>query len=126
MKVFVEPWSAERAWLALPQEECEAYTRGVSGRLAGLEESGVEVLAWGAVEPETTHQAGHDFYAVHRMRDRDQVAASEQAVEGAGWYDRFEQTLVCGGAKEPPRTVMDRLSRRREVVGWSAWRMRHG
>lgn len=108
MQVFIELWNAKREWFELSREERAAYMQNVREGLAAMREGGIEVLGWGTVDPETDRKAGYDFYAVYRMQNRVQVDAFEEAVEGDGWYDYFEQINVSGEL-EDAHTVIDRL-----------------
>ena len=108
MHVFIELWNAKPKWLELSSGERAAYMQNVREALAAMQEGGIEILGWGSVDPEISHRAGYDFYAVYRLQNKEQVRAFEEAVEGAGWYDFFEQ-INTSGELEDAHTVIERL-----------------
>lgn len=108
VRVFIELWNARPEWLELSREERAAYMKEVREGLADMREGGIEVLGWGSVDPRAGHESGYGFYALYRMRNREQVNAFEEAVEKAGWYRYFEQINISGEL-EDAHVVIDRL-----------------
>lgn len=108
MQLFIELWSTKPAWLALSQEERAVYMQNVREALEAMQEGGIEILGWGAVDPATGHTADYNFFAVYRMQNPEQAAAFEAAVAAAGWYEFFEQINACGELVDA-HTVIDRL-----------------
>lgn len=96
MMYFIELWNAKPAWLALSQAERGDYMNQVGTHIQGLLDQGVKVLTWSNNESNTTHKADFDYFAIWSFPDQASADGFQQLVEGAGWYNYFEQVNLMG------------------------------
>jgi len=96
MIYFIEIWNVKPAWLALSAEERGNYMGQVGAHIQGLLDKGVKVLTWSGNDGATTHRADYDYFAIWTFPDQTTADAFQQLVEGAGWYNYFEQTNLMG------------------------------
>lgn len=94
---FIEIWNAKPAWLALSKEERGNYMNQVGGAIQGLLDQGVQILTWSKNDEETSKRVGYDYFAIWRFPSQEMAKGFEELVEGAGWYNYFEQVNVMGG-----------------------------
>ncbi len=107
MYIFVELWNVKQAWLDMSQEDRGAYVNGVGGAMEELAKAGVECLCWTHVDNKD-YLSGHDYIAVWKMPDEATVELFEKTVEGAGWYNYFEQ-VNARGVMDTPQDVLGHL-----------------
>lgn len=107
MYVYVELWKATPKWLALSRQEREDYMGKVGAGMQSLSQMGIEVVAWGSVDPATYNKVPYDFFAVWNMPAQEAARGFEEAIRQAGWFDYFEQVCV-GGVAEKPAAVIAR------------------
>lgn len=98
MKVYLELWKATSAWKELSQEERGNYMGQLGPAIQHLMESGVKIINWGVNDPNTFSRADYDFFAVWTFPSDEAAQGFEKMVEGAGWYNYFEQVNVKGDA----------------------------
>lgn len=96
MIYFIEIWNAKQAWLDLSMEERGNYMNQVGSHIQGLLDKGVKVLTWSNNTQETTHRANYDYFAIWTFPDQATADGFQALVEGAGWYNYFEQTNLMG------------------------------
>ena len=96
MIYFIEIWNAKPAWKALSIEERGAYMNQVGGHIQGLLEKGVKVLTWSNNDSGTSHRADFDYFAIWTFPDQEKAHSFQALVEGAGWYNYFEQSNLMG------------------------------
>lgn len=96
MIYFIEIWNAKPAWKALSTEERGNYMGQVGAHIQGLLDKGVKVLTWSNNEAATTHRADYDYFAIWTFPDQATADGFQALVEGAGWYNYFEQTNLMG------------------------------
>ncbi len=96
MIYFIEIWNAKQAWLDLSMEERGNYMNQVGAHIQGLLDKGVKVLTWSNNKQETTHRANYDYFAIWTFPDQATADGFQALVEGAGWYNYFEQTNLMG------------------------------
>ena len=101
MKTYIELWKAKEEWLKLSQEERGAYMTALGPAIQQLVESGVQIVSWGENDAATFNKIDYDFFAVWTFPDENSVQQFEQLVEGAGWYNYFEQVNAMGEASSP-------------------------
>lgn len=106
MHIFVELWNVRQAWLDLPQADRVAYVEGVGGAMGELAEAGIECICWSHVD-DADYPSGHKFMAVWKMPDQSAVELFEKTVEGAGWYNYFEQVNARGALQTPQEVLGD-------------------
>ena len=96
MIYFIEAWNAKPAWLELSKEERGAYMNQVGAAIGGLLEAGVKVLTWSVNDPATTKRATFDYFAIWTFPNQESADEFQKLVEGAGWYEYFEQQNLMG------------------------------
>ncbi len=102
MHLYVELWNARPAWLALSAEERGAYFEQVGPAIEQLTNAGVEIVGWAINDDDTPHSSGHTYIAVWKMPNLELVKMLEEIVEGAGWYNYFDQINARGELVGPP------------------------
>jgi hypothetical protein len=96
MHVYIELFKAKDAWLQLSAEQRAAYTQQVGSSMRRVLDAGAELVGVGAADPETSHDAGYDFYSVWKLPDPDAVQMFEKGIEDDDWYAYFEQINASG------------------------------
>ena len=61
-----------------------------------LVSKGVVIDAWGINEDSSPYRADYDFFAVTKLPTQELLDSFQSIVEGAGWYDYFEQINMSG------------------------------
>ena len=64
-------------------------------------ESGAKVISWGVNENRTSQKADYDYFAIWSFPDQASIENFEKIVEGAGWYNYFEQVNISGTTSTP-------------------------
>lgn len=105
MKCFIEIWKAKSAWKGLSREERSKYVSQIGPHIQGILAQGVEIVSWGANERSTSHRADFDFFAVWKFPNQKMVEEFEAVVEGAGWYEYFEQLNLAGESTTPEEVI---------------------
>lgn len=105
MIYFIEMWNAKPAWHALSAEERTAYMGQVGTHIQGLLDQGVTVLTWSHNDPATSERAAYDYFAIWSFPNQETVDGFQQLVEGAGWYQYFEQTNLMGQEASAERVI---------------------
>ena len=96
MIYFIEIWSAKPAWHALSTEERGNYMAQVGSHIQGLLDQGVKVLTWSNNDAATTYRASYDYFAIWTFPNQEMAEGFQKLVEGAGWYNYFEQSNLMG------------------------------
>lgn len=96
MKMYIELWKATQAWIDLSKDERGNYMSQLGPAIQQLVESGVEIINWGAIDSTTYNKVDYDFFAVWKFPSQDAAESFEKLVEGAGWYNYFEQVNAMG------------------------------
>jgi haloalkane dehalogenase len=105
MKIFIELWKAKDAWKKLPLSERQTYVAQIGPVMEDLIKRGVVIEAWGINEDETPFASEYDFFAVTKLPSHELLTEFEAIVEGAGWYDYFDQVNVSGTAMTPEEVI---------------------
>lgn len=105
MITYVELWKAKQAWTNLSKEERGNYMTALGPAIQQLMESGVQIVSWGKNEPATFSKADYDYFAVWTFPDMEAVQGFEKMVEGAGWYNYFDQVNAMGTASGPQEVI---------------------
>jgi len=96
MVYFIELWNAKPEWLALSTEDRAEYMQNVGKAIQGLTEKGTHVLTWSENDQNTDRRCFYDFFAIWTFPNQDLANEFQQLVEGAGWYNYFEQVNAKG------------------------------
>jgi hypothetical protein len=105
MKIFIELWKAKDTWKQLPVSERQAYVAQIGPVMEDLMKKGVVIEAWGINEDETPFAADFDFFAVTKLPNQELLDQFETIVEGAGWYNYFDQINVSGSPMTPEEVI---------------------
>jgi len=109
MYIFVEIWNVKPAWLALEQSQRAEYMQNVGSAIQSLSEQGIELISWSKRDSDTPYASKYQYFAVWKMPNQDAVTTFENAVEGAGWYNYFEQENLRGQFEATPGPVNTEL-----------------
>lgn len=96
MKIFIEFWKAKEAWHNLDQTARSSYLGQIAPVIEDLVSKGVIIDAWGLNEDKTPFKANYDFYAISKIPTQEILESFQAIVEGAGWYNYFDQINVSG------------------------------
>lgn len=105
MKIFIELWKAKDAWKNLPVADRQNYMAQIGPVMEDLIKKGVVIEAWGINEDITPYVAEYDFFAVTKLPSQELLDEFEAIVEGAGWYNYFDQVNVSGSAMTPEEVI---------------------
>lgn len=105
MKIFIELWKAKNRWKQLPVAERQAYVTQIGPVMEDLMNKGVVIEAWGINEDNTPFAADFDFFAVTKFPNQELLDQFETIVEGAGWYNYFDQVNVSGTPMTPEEVI---------------------
>ncbi len=108
MIYFIELWNAKQVWRDLSQEERQNYMAQVGGAIQGLIEQGVQILSWSKNDEATSLRAGYDYFAIWGFPNQEMANQYQSLVEGAGWYNYFEQVNLMG-AQDSAESVIGHL-----------------
>ena len=70
-----------------------------------LLDSGVQIISWGKNDSSTFSKADYDYFAVWAFPDMEKAQGFEKMVEGAGWYNYFDQVNAMGTATTPQDVI---------------------
>lgn len=96
MIYFIEIWSVKPAWLELSPQDRGNYMQQVGAHIQALLDKGVQVLTWSSNNLTTSYRANFDYFAIWTFPDQETADSFQALVEGAGWYNYFEQTNLMG------------------------------
>jgi hypothetical protein len=96
--MYLELWKAKDAWKALSKEERANYMSLLGPAIQHLLENGVQIINWGQNDPSTLYRMDYDFFAVWTFPSDEAAQSFEKMVEGAGWYNYFDQVNAKGNA----------------------------
>ena len=105
MITYVELWKAKQAWTDLTKEERGNYMTALGPAIQQLKESGVQIVSWGKNEAATFSKADYDYFAVWTFPNIETAQGFEKMVEGAGWYNYFDQVNAMGTASGPQEVI---------------------
>ena len=105
MKIFIELWKAKDAWKQLPLSERQEYVAQIGPVMEDLMKKGVVIEAWGINEDETPSASDYNFFAVTKLPSKELLEEFEAIVEGAGWYNYFDQVNVSGSPMTPEEVI---------------------
>jgi hypothetical protein len=105
MKIFIELWKAKDAWKQLSLSERQEYVAQIGPVMENLMKKGVVIEAWGINEDETPFASEYDYFAVTKLPSQELLAEFEAIVEGAGWYNYFDQVNVSGSPMTPEEVI---------------------
>jgi hypothetical protein len=101
MITYIELWKAKQAWIDLSKDERGNYMNGLGPAIQQLLDNGVQIVSWGSNEPSTFNRVDYDYFAVWTFPGTDAARDFEKMVEGAGWYNYFDQVNATGVASTP-------------------------
>ena len=106
MYTFIETWTPNDRWAALPDAERRAFMDGIRGAIAEMGDGGITTLGWGVNDDDSPNRLDHTYVAVWQAPSREAIGALEAGVEASGWYDYFDQLNVRAELR-PADEVMD-------------------
>ncbi|MDO3644703.1 DUF6616 family protein [Mucilaginibacter sp. L3T2-6] len=105
MKYYIEAWSAKQAWHDLSQEDRGAYMAQLGPAIQQMAEQGVEIISWGLNDKDTDNRLDFDFFAIWKFPSDEMAKTFEGLVNGAGWYNYFEQHNIKGDQAGPQEVI---------------------
>lgn len=105
MKIYIELWKAKTAWKELTKEERSNYMGLLGPAIQQLLQNGVQIINWGVNDSGTFSRADFDSFAVWTFPNDEAAQSFEKMVEGAGWYNYFEQVNAKGDAVTPQEVI---------------------
>ncbi|MEM9918892.1 MAG: DUF6616 family protein [Bacteroidota bacterium] len=105
MIYFVELWRAKPSWEALSTDERTAYMGQVGSAIQGLIEQGVKILTWSKNDEKTDRKIAYDYMAIWTFPNQELADGFQKLVEGAGWYNYFEQVNFMGAEDSVENTI---------------------
>ena len=105
MKNYIELWKVKKSWRNLPKKERADYLSKLAPAIQHFADNGVKVLSWGENDKETFKKAAYDYFAIWSFPNDELVKEFENLIDGAGWYEYFEQVNVCGDATSPEEII---------------------
>lgn len=105
MITYIELWKARQAWIDLSKEERANYLTALGPAIQQLIEGGVQILSWGNNESSTFNRVDYDYFAVWTFPSLESAQNFEKMVEGAGWYNYFDQVNAMGNISTPQEVM---------------------
>jgi hypothetical protein len=102
---YIELWKAKQAWLDMSKDERGKYMTALGPAIQGLVENGAQIVSWGNNEASTFCRGAYDYFAVWTFPNIETAKNFEKLVEGAGWYNYFDQVNVMGTAGGPQDVI---------------------
>ena len=104
MITYIELWKSKQAWMDLSKEEREKYMNSLGPAIQQLIDNGVQIVSWGVNEG-SFNKADYDYFAVWTFPNENMAKDFEKMVEGAGWYNYFDQVNAMGNATTPQEVL---------------------
>ena len=101
MITYIELWKAKQAWIDLSKDERGNYVNALGPAIQQLLDNGVQIVSWGSNEPATFNRVDYDYFAVWTFPTTEAAEDFEKMVEGAGWYNYFDQVNARGTTATP-------------------------
>lgn len=105
MITYVEFWKAKQTWKDLSQADRGNFMNALGPAIQQLLDSGVEIVSWGVNDAATFSKADYDYFAVWSFPNSSSAREFEKMVEGAGWYNYFDQVNAMGTASTPQDVI---------------------
>lgn len=105
MKIFIELWKAKDAWKEMSLSDRQNYVGQIGPVMQDMISRGVVIEAWGLNEDASQYRADYDFFGVTKFPTPELLSEFEAIVEGAGWYNYFEQVNVTGTVMSPEEVI---------------------
>ena len=105
MIYIVEIWNTKPAWLELSLEERGNYMTLVGNANKQLMEQGVKILTWSLNDAVTAQRCDYDYFAIWAFPDQTVADSFLKTVEGAGWYNYFEQVNLMGAESNAEQVI---------------------
>jgi len=110
MITYIELWKAKQEWINLSKEERGNYMTALGPAIQQLMEAGVQIVSWGTNEAATFSKADFDYFAVWTFPNEETAKGFEKMVEGAGWYNYFDQVNAMGNALSPQDVIANLIA----------------
>lgn len=97
---LAELYTPKAAWLALDQQDRQAFFQTIGAGLAALKALGVEAIAMGETDRMGIHPASQQFFALWRVPDDVALKALLSGIAASGWHDYFDTVNAAGQGME--------------------------
>lgn len=96
MNIYIELWKAKEAWLSLPNSEKQLYMAKMQPSIPVFLDKGAKIHSWGQSNKANDNIADFNWFAVWEFPNEDLIIEFEALLDGAKWYDYFEQINISG------------------------------
>lgn len=105
MITYIELWKAKQTWINLSKSQRGEYMGALGPAIQYLLDNGVKIVSWGSNDALTFNKIDYDYFAVWTFPTISSAKDFEQMVEGAGWYNYFDQVNTMGTAAGPQEVI---------------------
>jgi hypothetical protein len=110
MITYIELWKSKSTWQNMSAEERGNYITALGPAIQQLMDAGVQIVSWGKNESSTFSKVDYDYFAVWTFPNIEMAQQFEKMVEGAGWYNYFDQVNAMGNATSPQEIMGDMIN----------------
>ncbi|CAN5270336.1 hypothetical protein BH11BAC5_BH11BAC5_28380 [soil metagenome] len=110
MITYIELWKSKPTWQNMSAEERGNYITALGPAIQQLMDAGVQIVSWGKNESSTFSKVDYDYFAVWTFPNIEMAQQFEKMVEGAGWYNYFDQVNAMGNATSPQEIMGDMIN----------------
>jgi hypothetical protein len=110
MITYIELWKSKSTWQNMSAEERGNYITALGPAIQQLMDAGVQIVSWGKNESSTFSKVDYDYFAVWTFPNIEIAQQFEKMVEGAGWYNYFDQVNAMGNATSPQEIMGDMIN----------------
>jgi len=110
MIIYIELWTAKQSWKELPQSAKEEYMGQMQPSIPKFLEKGAKIHSWGRNHLANDHKSTHTWFAIWEFPNEDLITEFEALLQGAGWYNYFDQINACGENVGPEAIIGEILS----------------
>ncbi len=111
MHVFIETWTPNERWAALPEPDRRAFMDGIRGAISDMAAGGIATLGWGTVDDDTPHRLDHTYVAIWQAPTAEAIRALEDGVQSSGWYEFFDQVNVRSELRSADDVMDEHIAR---------------
>jgi hypothetical protein len=110
MNIYIELWKSKDAWLSLPLDERQSYMAQMQPSIRVFLEKGAKIHSWGTNNKANDLKADYTWFAIWEFPNDELITEFEALLQGAKWYDYFEQINISGDNVGPESTIGSMLN----------------
>jgi len=108
MNIYIELWKAKETWLSLSIAERQSYMANMQPSIKIFLDKGSKIKGWGRNNKATDQISDYSWYAIWEFPNEDLITEFEALLQGAKWYDYFDQVNICG-ENLGPEAIMNQM-----------------